>query len=211
MSGLLDVGEKKRLQEAAAKSQEKFLAHVEGIGESETKKLINEIRYRVDKLKLDKDEFVAKLKGLYGTGSLTLLNQKQLIDVKNDLKGRELLESDEVEEIAREAKEILVGKDEWDEIVPEPPNIWLPDEIGEELVGEIIEIDEGEYGIYAKIDTGEGEEIQTPAHKILQSRIELCEVGDLVRIVYRGEVLSKTRRKTRDYALFIKKRAEEVG
>ena len=70
-------------------------------------------------------------------------------------------------------------------------NIWNPaidGKVGDELVGEIIDISEGVYGIQATIDDGISEEPwTTPAHKVLQSALAKLSVGDNVRITYTGK------------------------
>lgn len=55
----------------------------------------------------------------------------------------------------------------------------------------------------------DGETIQTPAHKILQSRIDKIEVGDFIRIVYEGVTKTQSGRKVNDYRLLKKKARAE--
>lgn len=101
------------------------------------------------------------------------------------------------------------SEEEFEEVVPDLQNIWLPTEKGDSLVGEAVEISEGQYGIYAIIKMEDGETIQTPAHKILQSRIDKIEVGDFIRIVYEGVTKTQSGRKVNDYRLLKKKARAE--
>jgi len=85
-------------------------------------------------------------------------------------------------------------------------NIWLPDTEGETLEGEVIEVAEGQYGIYASIKNVEdGRAMQTPAHKVLQSRVELVSSGDFVKIIYWGKSRTQTGREVNSYRLLKKK------
>jgi len=101
-------------------------------------------------------------------------------------------------------------EEEFDEVVPGFADIWLPTERGDSISGEVQEVSEGNYGIYAMIsDAGTGEMIQSPAHKILQSRIEMVSPGDFVRIVYLGKSRTKTGRDVNSYRLLKKKRDKD--
>ncbi len=95
-------------------------------------------------------------------------------------------------------------EDEFEEVFPETPNIWMPREVGEMLTGEVNEIADGQYGIYAAIQKEDGSIVQTPAHKILQSRIAMVFQGDKIKIEYRGIVKSQNMRDTRNYRVFTK-------
>ena len=80
-------------------------------------------------------------------------------------------------------------------------NIWNPavnGKEGDELVGEVLSLEEGVYGIQAQIETGEidvdtGKHIvvTTPAHKVLQSALVKLSVADTVRITYTGAYKAK--------------------
>jgi len=114
------------------------------------------------------------------------------------------LEEDELEEEVEEVKAQTTEKKRstWEEVEPELPSIWMPKELGDTLVGSITALDEGEYGLFAMIMTKTGEEIQTPAHKYLQSRLKNCVEGDLIKIVYKGEVKTFGKRTAMDYAVY---------
>jgi len=64
---------------------------------------------------------------------------------------------------------------------------WIPEKAGEELVGEVIEIKEGEYGKVYLLKKDDGKKITTPSHKVLQSRMVGTEKGDVLKIVFVGE------------------------
>lgn len=72
--------------------------------------------------------------------------------------------------------------------------MWLPVKEGEELEGDIIEINtEGMYGNQYHIKKADGSVIVTPSHKVLQNRIINCVKGDKVKIVYVGEESPKVK------------------
>jgi hypothetical protein len=58
---------------------------------------------------------------------------------------------------------------------------WRPENPGDFIEGIILEIDEGDYGLQAKLDTENGEKT-TPSHRNLQGYLEDLEPGDYVRI-----------------------------
>lgn len=96
---------------------------------------------------------------------------------------------------------------EFEEVTSDFANIWMPQESGDTLRGTVKKISEGIYGIYAQIEElGSGENVQTPAHKILQTRIEKLNPGDFVKIVYKGETKTQGGRNVNDYQVFRRKR-----
>ncbi len=107
----------------------------------------------------------------------------------------------DIEEEEEEAED-EVG---FEEVTPDIQNIWMPTEVGEVLTGEVIEIAEGQYGIYAIIKKKEDKTtVQTPAHKILQSRIAMVSLHNQIKILYTGIVKSQNMRDTRNYRVFTK-------
>lgn len=69
----------------------------------------------------------------------------------------------------------------------EGSSIWLPEKEGEEMIGEVKNINtEGLYGNQYSIETEKGAYL-TPSHKVLQNRMVNVSVGDKVKIVYVGE------------------------
>jgi len=104
--------------------------------------------------------------------------------------------SDEVEQ--------NVEEEGFEEVVPDLHDIWIPEKRGDSLSGLVLDIQESSYGIEATLETVDGEVIKTPAHKILQSRIEKIAVGDFVRIIYLGVTRTKGGRKVNDYRLLRK-------
>ena len=86
------------------------------------------------------------------------------------------------------------------EIVDERPEIWLPEREGEVLEGEIVEIREGEYGIYAMVkEKASGLLLRTPAHKLLQSKLSKLSKGDYIRIIYQGSIRTISGRRAENY------------
>ena len=98
----------------------------------------------------------------------------------------------------------------WEEVKP-VIEIWIPRSIDEELQGVITSIEEGQYGLYAVIDCGNGKKVRTPSHRILQSRLEECNVGDKVRIVYKGKTRTASGRWAENYSVLIWRKKEKEG
>jgi len=72
-------------------------------------------------------------------------------------------------------------------------NFWAPEKVGEEIVGEIVEITQGQYGTRYLIEKDNGDKIMLPSHKVLQSRLQGCVVGDVIKAKYTGELAPKVR------------------
>lgn len=64
---------------------------------------------------------------------------------------------------------------------------WLPETEGEMLIGEIVKIDENEYGRQYQIKRKDDAIQVTPSHKFLQNRLEKFKEGDRVAIRFEGE------------------------
>lgn len=79
----------------------------------------------------------------------------------------------------------------WEKQESSGMDIWQPKEQGETLVGAVVNIGEGMYGKYYIILNKDNEEIKTPSHKVLQSRLVNVAQGDVVTIVYLGHEKSK--------------------
>ena len=90
-----------------------------------------------------------------------------------------------------------------DEIIPSPLNIWEAKEEGDYIAGRITKISEGKYGIEARIKEHEEDEdadaVLLPAHRLLQARIELLNVGDIVKVTYKGTERTQGGREVRLY------------
>jgi len=78
----------------------------------------------------------------------------------------------------------------WEEIKSDRV-LWLPEVEGSELMGEVVEITQGQYGIQLVILNKEGEKITTPSHKALQVRLFNFKVGDKLKIKFMGIELPK--------------------
>lgn len=88
----------------------------------------------------------------------------------------------------------------WNELKGE---VWSPEEEGEAVEGVIIDKAEGQWGITCTIENKEsGINIKTPAHTILQERLEKCNIGDRVRIEYKGSKDSKKGNPVQIYKVF---------
>lgn len=85
-----------------------------------------------------------------------------------------------------------MGKNErsWEEI--KGLDVWKPEEEGEQVTGEIIDVkDDPNYGKQYTLTTNEGSQVVMPSHKVLQNRLGKCEVGSIVRVTFTGEELPK--------------------
>lgn len=82
---------------------------------------------------------------------------------------------------------------------------WRPENIGDELVGEVLEIIQSDFGKQYKIRCEDGREVITPSHKVLQDRLEGVERGTKVKIVLDSELPPKQRghNATKIYKVFL--------
>lgn len=89
----------------------------------------------------------------------------------------------------------------------EAGSFWKPEKKGEEITGEVVKQEDGEFGTCFTIKQADGTTIATPSHKALLNRMANVRVGDEVKIVYLGEDLPKQKgyKGTRLYDVFIKK------
>ena len=81
-------------------------------------------------------------------------------------------------------------------------NAWCPYNVGDYIAGKILSINkDGRYGIEARIieDDEDQEGVLLPTHKLLQARIALLDVGDIVKITYIGTERMKNGRDAKSY------------
>jgi len=98
----------------------------------------------------------------------------------------------------------------WEEIESPESNILKPTAIGAGILAKILEIREGTYGIEAVLNVkGMDEPKVTPAHKILQGKLEQLQVGDIVKITYLGQITTGTLKKAENYRV-VRKRGKEL-
>lgn len=125
--------------------------------------------------------------------------------VSKEAESAELYREDWEDEVEKEIREsgAGAGKDDqdWDEVEPELPEWWTPQEVGSELKGKIMSLEEGAYGVVATILQEDGVEINTPAHKYLQSRLKNCEVGETIKISYKGKIRPLKGREAENYTV----------
>lgn len=89
----------------------------------------------------------------------------------------------------------------------EGAGIWLPENEGDKLEGEVTHIDiEGLYGVQFVIKKSDGEEVRTPSHTVLQNRMQKAKVGTQVKIEFTGTEAPKIRGQnpTQMYDVFFK-------
>lgn len=127
-----------------------------------------------------------------------------------------LLEKDKMAKPKEKAEDVWEWKPRDDEEeIGGDLNIWNPaldGKEGDELVGEVVELGEGMYGIEAKIydDSlqdahGDGITWTTPAHRVLQTALAKLRVGDKVRITYTGDYKTQTGQVAKTYKVARKK------
>jgi hypothetical protein len=90
--------------------------------------------------------------------------------------------------------------------------VWLPEEKGAILEGEVLEVVEGQYGRQISVqDIKTMEIIKTPSHKALQCRLVHVKVMDKVRITYLGQELPTVKgfKGTRLYKVEVDEPVEE--
>lgn len=95
-----------------------------------------------------------------------------------------------------------MAEEKWED-VKGSSNLWLPTKVGEAIEGAIVAMEKNQYGIQAKIELKDGQQLLTPSHKVLQSRLADCKVGDYVRITFEKEELPtvKGRQGTKIYKI----------
>lgn len=103
--------------------------------------------------------------------------------------------------VSKEAESAELSGEDWDEVEPELPEWWTPQEADSELKGKIMRLEEGAFGVVATILQEDGVEIKTPSHKYLQSRLKNCEVGDTIKISYKGKIRPLKGREAENYTV----------
>jgi len=71
-------------------------------------------------------------------------------------------------------------------------DFWNPTE-GEELIGEVMELIQGNYGLQIAVKKADGSVVTTPSHKVLQAKLNKIEKGNKVKIVYVKQDLPKVK------------------
>lgn len=96
--------------------------------------------------------------------------------------------------------------EEWEE-VKSSMNMWLPEKVGDILIGTILEKRDGSYGPQWLIKLETGEELWTPSHKVLQNRMNMIMLGSTVKIEKAEDLPPKVRGQnpTSMYKVSIKK------
>jgi len=93
---------------------------------------------------------------------------------------------------------------EW--VEQEASAYWNPTTEGEEVIGEITDMKKGEFGETFTIRKDDGSEIKTPSHSVLQDRMSRLDIGDRVKIVFKGEgEAKKGKNAPKLYEVFSKK------
>jgi len=106
-----------------------------------------------------------------------------------------------------------IDDSEWITVNASRPTVWLPSEggVNDILEGKVVKFIDSAYGFQAVIETKDKQQFLTPSHKLLQSKIELLELYDVVKIVHSGLIKLPSGRKANDYVVMRKKRTEEIA
>lgn len=99
--------------------------------------------------------------------------------------------------------------DGWEKV--EVSGFWKPEKEGEEIVGTVKEINEGNFGKDYVIELSDGESVRLPAFKVLQARLKNIKIGAAVKIIYRGAEPPKLKgyKPTELFDVYWKKQANE--
>jgi hypothetical protein len=92
---------------------------------------------------------------------------------------------------------------EWKEV--EESNYWNPEKENDEVEGIIVSMENSDFGIRVVIETKDKKNITLPSHKVLQTRLQNCKVGDMIKVVFKGQELPKVkgRNPTNIYKVFV--------
>lgn len=93
----------------------------------------------------------------------------------------------------------------WEEV--KESNFWNPEKEGDSIEGVIISMNKEEFGLKVVIETKDKKMITLPSHKVLQNRLLICKVGDLVRVIFDKKELPKIKghNPTNIYRVLVKK------
>ena len=98
---------------------------------------------------------------------------------------------------------VKIDKEEW---VGVKDDFWTPDEIDESVEGVIVGVNE--HKLYGKqwniVNKKKNLDFLTPYHKALQRLMEKVNVGDNVRIVYKGSKPTNKGNPIEIYSLWVK-------
>jgi hypothetical protein len=70
----------------------------------------------------------------------------------------------------------------WEEV--QAGNFWNPKKEGESVEGIIISIEQGQWGNKVTMETKDKKLVTLPNHAVLQSRIQNCKTGDMIKVVF---------------------------
>lgn len=86
--------------------------------------------------------------------------------------------------------------------------MWLPENKGDELIGQLVNVEQGMYGNQYIIRLPEGNETKTPSHKVLQSRMSRVAIGETIKIVFEGQEppAVKGQNPTKLYKVYVKEK-----
>jgi hypothetical protein len=82
-----------------------------------------------------------------------------------------------------------------DWVKDETPNkeFWKPAKEGESIEGVVVDKKQGNFGLQLTLQLADGSEVKTPSHKVLQNRLQNKEVGQILKLVYTGQLAPRVR------------------
>lgn len=82
---------------------------------------------------------------------------------------------------------------------------WTPEKKGDEIVGKVIDVIDGNFGKQYLIKIDNGNMITTPSHVVLQAKMINVKEGEKVKIIFDGEIpaTKKGNNPTKIYNVFV--------
>lgn len=93
--------------------------------------------------------------------------------------------------------------------VTETRNFWEPVNLNDTIIGIIIKSEEGKYGKQWTLSVSEGEELTLPNLYVIDSKLKESNIGDIVKIVYLGEVDTAKGKPYKNFEIYRKSLPQE--
>lgn len=79
--------------------------------------------------------------------------------------------------------------DGWEEV--KESNFWNPEKEGDVVEGVIIAMETDNFGLRVTIEAPDKKTIILPSHKVLQTRLKNCKVGEQIKVIFEKTDLPK--------------------
>lgn len=77
----------------------------------------------------------------------------------------------------------------WEEV--KESNFWNAEKEGDSVEGIIVAMETDNFGLKVTIETADKKTIILPSHKVLQSRLKNCKIGEQIKVIYEKTELPK--------------------